>query len=65
MRFAYWAVNPITKEECNFISDEFYEIGSFVEHKQFGLVVISDLAVEEDISCEELALQRESEAWYA
>jgi hypothetical protein len=57
MRFLYWATAE-NGVKVNFISENFFEEGAVVDYKGVK-VTINDLAVEEDISCEELLMQRE------
>lgn len=54
MRFLYWATNIETKEKVNFIDEALFEEGQVIERPDGSKVVIDDLAVEENISCEEM-----------
>ena len=62
MRFLYWATAE-NKERINFISEDFFEEGTVIDYKGMK-VTIDDLAVEEDISCEELSMQMEDMRYY-
>lgn len=62
MRFLYWATTKEGKE-VNFISENLYEEGIIVEY-QGEEVLINDLAIEEDISCEEINMQIEDMIYY-
>ena len=58
LRFAYWAVNTKTKEEVNFVSENYYDTGAVIhlEDDPDTEVRIVDFAPEEDtrISAAEL-----------
>jgi hypothetical protein len=58
LRFLYWAVVKATEEKVNFIDENLFEIGEDIEFKG-QKVTILDLAVEENISCEEIKMSME------
>ena len=58
LRFLYWAVIKATGEKVNFIDENLFDIGSEVIFKN-QTVVIADLAVEDNISCEEIQMSME------
>ena len=58
LRFLYWAVVKATGEKVNFIDENLFDIGETILYKGQE-VFIEDLAVEENISCAELKMQRE------
>ena len=63
MRFLYWATIKDSNVKVNFISENFYEVGSVVEYNGIT-VIINDLAIEPIISCEELKMQMEDMRYY-
>ena len=63
MRFLYWATAE-NGVKVNFISENFYEEGTTIDYKGV-MVTINDLAVEEDISYEEVKMQMEDMKYYA
>ena len=62
MRFLYWAIAE-DGDRVNFISEDFFEEGMVIDYKG-RKVTINDLAIEKDISCEELSMQREDIRYY-
>ena len=64
LRFLYWAVVKATGEEVNFIDENLFEVGMDIEFKG-QKVSILDLAVESNVSCEELAMQKGDMIYYA
>ena len=62
MRFLYWATAE-NGAKVNFISENFFEEGAVIDYEGVK-VTIDDLAVEEDISCEELLMQRRDMSYY-
>ena len=63
IRFLYWATIKDSNVKANFISENFYEVGSVVEYNGIT-VIINDLAIEPIISCEELKMQMEDMRYY-
>ena len=63
IRFLYWATIKDSNVKVNFISENFYEVGSVVEYNGIT-VIINDLAIEPIISCEELKMQMEDMRYY-
>lgn len=63
IRFIYWGQNIETGEEITFYSEVLYSIGE-VEEINNQQILILDLATAQEISCEELLLQREDEYFY-
>lgn len=63
IRFIYWGQNIETGEEITFYSEVLYSIGE-VEEIDNQQILILDLATAQEISCEELLLQREDEYFY-
>lgn len=63
IRFIYWGQNIETGEEITFYSEVLYSIGE-VEEIDNQQILILDLAAAQEISCEELLLQREDEYFY-
>lgn len=63
IRFIYWGQNIETGEEITFYSEILYSIGE-VEEINNQQILILDLATAQEISCEELLLQREDEYFY-
>lgn len=63
IRFIYWAQDIVTGEEITFYSEVLYSIGE-VEEINNQQILILDLATAQEISCEELLLQREDEYFY-
>lgn len=64
LRFLYWAVVKATGEEVNFIDENLFEVGMDIEFKGQEVSIL-DLAVEENISCEELVMQKGDMVYYA
>lgn len=64
IRFIYWAQDIVTGEEVTFYSEVLYTIGEVVEINGNQQVLVLDLATAQEISCEELFLQREDEYFY-
>jgi hypothetical protein len=62
MRFLYWATAE-NGVKVNFISENFYEEGTTVDYNDV-MVTIDDLAVEDNIFCEELKMQMEDIKYY-
>lgn len=58
LRFLYWAVVKATGEEVNFIDENLFEVGMDIEFKG-QKVSILDLAVESNVSCEEIKMSME------
>ena len=64
LRFLYWAVIKATGEEVNFINENLFDIGEEVVVNE-QVVSIVDFAIDENISSEELALQKGDMEYYA
>lgn len=63
LRFLYWAVVKATGENVNFIDENLFDIGEKVNLKGKEVEIL-DMAVEENISCEELNMQMEDMRYY-
>lgn len=62
LRFLYWATKE-NGEAVNFISENLYEEGEKVLYKE-ELVTITDLDIDNSISCQELKMQMEDMRFY-
>lgn len=63
LRFLYWAVVKATGENVNFIDENLFDIGEKVNLKGKEVEIL-DMAVEENVSCEELNMQMEDMKYY-
>lgn len=58
LRFLYWAVDNTTGEEVNFINENLFEVGEVIEFNGQKVSIV-DIAIEENISCEEIKMSME------